>query len=301
MQDGATTERGAAATAFVLPAALFAGALGVAFVGAMIAGGAHAPAVTEVESLSSSSGSLLERLSTLFPLGFAFSAGMVSSVNPCGFALLPAYLGLYLGDDDAAARGGATERFAKAVLVGATMTLGFILVFAVIGLPVALGARSLASLFPWIGLGVGALLAAAGAYMVSGGKVYAALGVRLSAAVGGQNTRGVRGYFAFGLGYGAASLSCTLPIFLAVVGNTVTASTALGSLGQLLLYAAGMGAVILALTLSIALFRGAMVRTLRRALPHVQTVSAALLLLSGAFIVYYWLTIGGMLDRLGLA
>ena len=128
---------------------------------------------------------------------------------------------------------------------------------------------------------------------------WTSLGV--SAAVGGQNTRGVRGYFAFGLGYGAASLSCTLPIFLAVVGNTVTASTALGSLGQLLLYAAGMGAVILALTLSIALFRGAMVRTLRRALPHVQTVSAALLLLSGAFIVYYWLTIGGMLDRLGLA
>ena len=300
MQQNATTERSGAAIALVWPAALFVGALAAAFFGAMLAGSAYAPAVNEVESLSSSSGSLLDRLSAYFPLGFAFSAGMVSSVNPCGFALLPAYLGLYLGDDDAGAH-GAPERFAKAVLVGAMMTLGFILVFAVIGLPVALGARSLASLFPWIGLGVGALLAAAGAYMVSGGKVYAALGVRLSAAMGGKDTRGVRGYFAFGLGYGAASLSCTLPIFLAVVGNTVTASTALGSLGQLLLYAAGMGAVILALTLSIALFRGAMVRTLRRALPHVQTVSAALLLLSGAFIVYYWLTIGGLLDRLGLA
>ncbi len=300
MQQDATTERSGAAIALAWPAVLFVGVIGAAFFGAMLAGGAHAPAVTEVESLSSSSGSLLDRLSAYFPLGFAFSAGMVSSVNPCGFALLPAYLGLYLGDDDAGAS-GAPERFAKAVLVGATMTLGFILVFAAIGLPVALGARSLASLFPWIGLGVGALLAAAGAYMVSGGKLYAALGVRLSAAMGGQDKRGVRGYFAFGLGYGAASLSCTLPIFLAVVGNTVTASTALGSLGQLLLYAAGMGAVILALTLSIALFRGAMVRTLRRALPHVQTVSAALLLLSGAFIVYYWLTIGGLLDRLGLA
>ena len=300
MQGRVTTERRSIEGALVWPAALFAAAVGAAFVGALLAGGAQAPAVNEVEALSSSSGSLLERLSALFPLGFAFSAGMVSSVNPCGFALLPAYLGLYLGDDEAEGRGGA-ERFAKAMLVGAMVAAGFMLVFAVIGLPVALGARGLASLFPWIGLGVGALLAAAGAYMVSGGKVYAALGMRLSAAVAGSDNRGVRGYFAFGLGYGAASLSCTLPIFLAVVGNTVTASTALGSLGQLLLYGAGMGSVVLALTLSIALFRGAMVRTLRRTLPHVQTVSAALLLLSGAFIVYYWLTIGGLLDRLGLA
>ncbi|MDE2765464.1 MAG: cytochrome c biogenesis protein CcdA [Chloroflexota bacterium] len=300
MQTNATTEQRNAAMAFAWPAALFVGILGAAFIGALIAGSAYAPAVNEVEALSSSSGSLLERLSTLFPLGFAFSAGMVSSVNPCGFALLPAYLGLYLGDDEAGARGGA-ERFAQAVLVGAVMTAGFMLVFAVIGLPVAMGARSLASGFPWLGLGVGALLAAAGAYMVSGGKLYAALGMRVSAAIGGSGNRNVRGYFAFGLGYGAASLSCTLPIFLAVVGNTVTASTALGSIGQLLLYGAGMGAVILALTLSIALFRGAMVRTLRRALPHVQTASAVLLLLSGAFIVYYWLTIGGLLQTLGLA
>lgn len=27
---------------------------------------------------------------------FAFSAGVVSAVNPCGFAMLPAYLGLYM-------------------------------------------------------------------------------------------------------------------------------------------------------------------------------------------------------------
>ena len=36
----------------------------------------------------------------LIPLGYAFGAGMVSTVNPCGFAMLPAYLGLYLGSRD---------------------------------------------------------------------------------------------------------------------------------------------------------------------------------------------------------
>ena len=39
----------------------------------------------------------LMSLGALLPVGFAFGAGMVAAVNPCGFAMLPAYLSLYLG------------------------------------------------------------------------------------------------------------------------------------------------------------------------------------------------------------
>ena len=31
------------------------------------------------------------------PLALAFTAGMVATVNPCGFAMLPAYLSYFLG------------------------------------------------------------------------------------------------------------------------------------------------------------------------------------------------------------
>ncbi len=34
------------------------------------------------------------------PLGFAFTAGMATAANPCGFAMLPAYLSLYLGTSE---------------------------------------------------------------------------------------------------------------------------------------------------------------------------------------------------------
>src|SRR5260370_41757000 len=37
----------------------------------------------------------------LLPLGYAFAAGMLAAANPCGFALLPGYLGLYLGSLEA--------------------------------------------------------------------------------------------------------------------------------------------------------------------------------------------------------
>ena len=56
-----------------------------------------------VERLSGSSGSLF---GGLFPLGFAFAAGVAAAFNPCGFAMLPAYMGLYMGS----ARRGGTGR-----------------------------------------------------------------------------------------------------------------------------------------------------------------------------------------------
>ena len=31
---------------------------------------------------------------------FAFGAGMVALINPCGFGLLPAYLGVFLGQKE---------------------------------------------------------------------------------------------------------------------------------------------------------------------------------------------------------
>jgi len=54
--------------------------------------------------------------------------------------------------------------------------------------------------------------------------------------------------------------------------------------------------VITALTLGTALFQSAVTTRVRRLLPFVQPVSAVLLLTAGAYLVYYWLTLGGLLS-----
>ena len=36
------------------------------------------------------------------PFALALTAGMVATVNPCGFAMLPAYLAYFVGAEDAA-------------------------------------------------------------------------------------------------------------------------------------------------------------------------------------------------------
>jgi len=93
------------------------------------------------------------------------------------------------------------------------------------------------------------------------------------------------------LSYGTASLSCTLPVFIAVVGFGTT-TTFLTSMGYFLLYGLGMGFVILTLTLIMSIFKIAMVGVPRRLFPHIQPISAILMILAGSYIVYYWLTLG---------
>jgi cytochrome c-type biogenesis protein len=245
-----------------------------------------------VESLSGGSGSFLGNLGLLAPLGFAFAAGMTSAVNPCGFAMLPAYLGLYLGSNQEAP---PKRQLGKALLVGLSVTAGFVVLFGTAGLIIAIGARSaVVGILPWLGLGIGIILAVTGAWMVGGGKLYSGLAARAASRIGDPSQVSPKGYFLFGLSYGTASLGCTLPIFLTVVGTSLAVSDLGASFGQFLLYALGMGLVIMALTLGLAVAKGAMVGAVRKALPYVQPVGAWLMVIAGAYIVFYWLTLGGL-------
>ncbi len=67
-------------------------------------------------------------------LALAFIAGTVATVNPCGFALLPAYLSYFLGlGDDRRGSGESANPVLRALAVSAAVTLGFVVVFGVMG------------------------------------------------------------------------------------------------------------------------------------------------------------------------
>jgi hypothetical protein len=85
-----------------------------------------------VESVSARISGIFLSLGAKAPLGYAFVAGMIASVNPCGFVLLPAYLGYYLADDRDA--GGGRGRTGCALAVSATMTASFALWFGLAGI-----------------------------------------------------------------------------------------------------------------------------------------------------------------------
>ena len=250
-----------------------------------------------VESLSGDSSRFLGDLGLLAPLGFAFAVGIVSAVNPCGFAMLPAYLGLYLGTNEQDNEDvHPIKHLAKGLKVGASVPAGFVALFGVAGIIIGLGARAVVvDILPWLGLIIGVALAITGSWMVGGGKLHTGFAARAAFHMGDPGQVNVRGYFLFGVSYGTASLSCTILPFLSVIGTSFAVSSITTSVGQFLLYALGMGAVIQILTLGVALFKGAMVGGLRKALPYVQPIGSWLMVVAGSYIVFYWLTIGGLL------
>ncbi len=297
--NAALVQRRISLRTFLLPVLVGSLAVAVAVIGAILVGNSSGidGVNSFVETLSGTSGSFLGGLGILAPLGFAFAAGVAAAFNPCGFAMLPAYMGLYMGTgegDDP--RRHLFHDLGRALVVGGVVTAGFIVLFGAAGTLIGVGARSaVADILPWLGLGIGIVLTITGSWLLGGGKLYTEFAARAATRMGNPSQTNVRGYFLFGLGYGTASLSCTLPIFLAVVGTSFAVSSIATSLGQFVLYAMGMGFVIMGLTIGMALFKGSMVGAMRKALPYIQPFGTWMMLVAGSYIIFYWLTIGELL------
>lgn len=215
------------------------------------------------------------------PLALALTAGMLAAVNPCGFALLPAYLSLLVLGDDSPTRTAAVGR---ALVATAAMTAGFTAVFALFGLAVAPVAGQVQQHLPWFTIVFGLLLAAVGAWLLAGRALPALLPkLRRAPAV----TRSLPSMALFGGAYAIASLGCTIAPFLAIVVSAFrTGSTGEGVL-LFTAYAAGMGAIVGAAALSVALTRTPRVGRLRRMGAVASRLGGALLLLVGVYVAYY--------------
>ena len=246
-----------------------------------------------IKSLSAKSSYIIDGIATLTPLGFAFVAGMIATVNPCGFAMLPAYLGIYIGSDEVnTTSGNPVQKFIRALTIGTIVTAGFVTLFGITGIILGAGARVILQYIPWTGLILGVILILLGSSLLTGVRIYSAVPSRVAIHIGNPNQINMKGYFLFGISYGIASLSCTLPIFLSVVGISLTASEIGSSIGQFVLYALGMGLMIITITLCMALFKETIVGFIRNTQRFARIVGAAFLIAAGCYIVYYWLTLG---------
>ena len=233
---------------------------------------------------------------TLMPFGYAFGAGMVTTVSPCGIAMLPAYVSLYLGAQDEGfwAR-SPLRRAGRALLLSAVVTLGFMALFGVIGALLSAGGQFLIDFIPWAAVVIGVIFLSLGIYLLLGGHVYLSLPARLADRMGNPGGSSTRAFLVFGIAYGIAALSCALPIFLVVVGSAISLEGFTSGLAQFISYALGMGFVIALVTIGSALFKEAINRWLRRLVPIVSRLSGLLLLFAGGYILYYWFAVGDIL------
>jgi len=233
---------------------------------------------------------------SLMPFGYAFGAGMVTTVSPCGIAMLPAFVSLYLGvQEEGFWAQSPLRRAGRALMLSSVVTLGFVLLFGIMGAILSSGGQFLIEYIPWVSIAVGAVFLALGAYLLTGGHVYVSLPARLANRLGNPSGSSIKTFLVFGIAYGIAALSCTLPIFLVVVGSAISLEGFAAGLGQFILFALGMGFVIALITVASALFKEGINRWLRRLVPIVARFSGLLLIFAGGYIIYYWFVIGDIL------
>jgi len=219
------------------------------------------------------------------PLLLALTAGMVGAVNPCGFALLPAYLSVLVAGDRTRPDGPRATAAAVGRALGCTaaLTAGYVAVFGAFGLALAPLAGWLPPRLPWLTVVLGLALVAAGGWLLAG-RALPAPGRGLRAP---RLTGSAASMVLFGMAYALASLSCAAGPFLAIVGSSLRA----GSVGQGLLlffaYAGGMGLVIGVTAIAVALLRAGVVARLRRAAGVTPRIGGAVLVLAGAYVAYY--------------
>lgn len=219
---------------------------------------------------------------------YALLLGAVAAFNPCGFALLPAYITVIVtGSADARVSRAVTLR--RAVAFGLAMTLGFMVVFTAFG--VLFGAVDLGlqgSVLPYVSyvtVVIGGVVVWLGIVMLRGGELRGP-GLRLS---GAAPSRTFWSQTVYGASFALASLSCTIGLFLAVVAQALAADGPAGVVAPFVIYGAGMGAALLAVSIFAALAGSAAAAGLRRRTPTLMRWGGALMVLAGLYVILFGL------------
>ncbi|WP_431917954.1 cytochrome c biogenesis CcdA family protein [Micromonospora wenchangensis] len=212
------------------------------------------------------------------PLLLALTAGMLGAVNPCGFAMLPAYLSLLV-----AGPGDGRGAVGRALTAAAGLTCGYVVVFGAFGLAVAPLADWLRPRLPWLTVTLGLGLLALGCWLLAGRR----LPTPRPSARAPRLTRSLPSMALFGMAYALASLSCSIAPFLAIVVTSLQAGSTLRGLALFVAYAIGMGLVVAVAALGVALLRGRVVRGLRGVGAWVPRLSGLVLLVAGGYVAWY--------------
>jgi len=232
-------------------------------------------------------------------LAWSFSAGIAAFFNPCGFAMLPAYVAHYLGRNAQEDNTASVQTVLKGISLGAIVSGGFLTTFAILGVAAAPLGTAIGDYIHWAGTVIGGLLVILGVLMLLGntGLSVAAierLADRISAA--GQDdsgTRGLKFYYFYGIAYAVASVGCTLPIFMIVLQSAIQGGFA-NSVVQFGAYALGMSAMMLALSVVMVLSKGLIQRAMPVLMQGIRWVGGIIVIGAGGYLVWYNVVYAGL-------
>ncbi len=218
----------------------------------------------------------------------AFGTGLLAPLNPCGFALLPGFFALAATRPGEGPTPSASSRLLRGLSAGLLVTIGFTGALIVFGLLITFGLRGVVQAAPWIGVGLGVVLAGVGLAMVFGWRMPAFLP---TIATPRADSRGASRLIMFGVGYALASLSCTFGILLALIGQALAADSSATIGAVFLAYALGAATILLLLGATTGAANALLAQRLRGVSHWAPRIVGAFLIAAGIYMIVYWLPV----------
>jgi len=218
-------------------------------------------------------------------VGLAFAAGMVAALNPCGFAMLPAYLALVIQRDGS----GQLTAIGRALAATAAMAMGFLTVFGLFGLLTVSVGSAVQRYLPYVTLIIGIALVGLGISLARGRELTVLNWNPMGRTGRWAPTARLGSMFGYGVSYSIASLSCTIGPFLAVTGTSFRSGRIIDGVLVYVAYAAGTSLVVGVLAIAVALASSTLIDRMRRVLPYINRISGVVLIVVGLYVAYYGL------------
>jgi cytochrome c biogenesis protein CcdA len=209
-------------------------------------------------------------------LSLSFTAGLLAIMSPCAFPMLPSYLAYFLNTE------GTQIKIKSAIIFGIVTITGFMSIFISIGLIPSYIVNSVSSNSEMLTILIGILLIILG---VLNGWTNIMSRIPYFSLTISDNT-GISSFFVYGLAYGLASLTCSLPIFLLLI---LQSTSSVGLIDIFLSYAAyGLGAATIIIPLSIAVVYSKvfLFRRFLSLMPYMKRISGGVLILSGFYMIW---------------
>ena len=240
----------------------------------------------------------LSRLSTLnlvkvdsvLPLGFSFVSGMLATVNPCGFVMLPVYISMFLSSKERQVnQSNFVYKLLNIFKISISLGLGFLIIFGAVGLAVTGGLLFIQPILSWLSTLIGFFLVGLGIYTFSGKSLYLSFPQKLSYKINISQDSKFKNFFLYGLSYGIASISCTLPLFIALISNAINSGVLTNGIKQFISYSLGMTSVILVITLFASFIKNFSLLKKTSLTKFYQYPAGLIITLVGMYLIIYWI------------
>jgi cytochrome c-type biogenesis protein len=213
-------------------------------------------------------------------LTVAFVAGVFATFNPCGFAMLPAYLSLAILDSSE--KSSRATQIAKALKFSGLMGLGIVATFSLFSIAIFPISTAIQKFLPYVTALIGLLITLFGIALIFKGPI-------LLKKIWSPNvppTGSWKTYILYGITFALGSISCTIGPFLAVTSTSLGGSY-LESLLSYIFYGLGFTVTIGVLAIATALSRELLIKRIRGASGLLEKIMGGLMAIVGLYLIYF--------------